>query len=86
MTALVQTRIDSSVKAGAERVLRSMGMSLNDGIRIFLTQVKMEKALPFKPFVVDEPNKDTMNAVNRVNKREGLKKISLKEFDNMLDK
>ena len=56
MTALVQTRIDSSVKAGAERVL------------------------------VDEPNKDTMNAVNRVNKREGLKKISLKEFDNMLDK
>jgi antitoxin component of RelBE/YafQ-DinJ toxin-antitoxin module len=46
----------------------------------------MEKALPFKPFVVDEPNKDTMNAVNRVNKREGLKKISGKEFDNMLDK
>ena len=86
MTALVQTRIDSQVKIGAERVFKSMGMSLNDGIRIFLNQVKMERALPFKPFVVNEPNKDTMSAVNRANKRIGLKKVSLNEFEKMLDK
>ena len=86
MATLVQTRIDSGIKIGAEQVLNAMGMSLDDGIRIFLSQVKMEKALPFRPYVVNEPNEDTMNAVNRVNKRIGLKKMSLKEFENMLDK
>jgi antitoxin component of RelBE/YafQ-DinJ toxin-antitoxin module len=68
MNTLVQTKIESSVKIGAERILNAMGMSLEDGA------------------VVSEPNEDTLNAVRRVNERVGLKKMSLKEFENMLDK
>jgi len=35
--------------------------------------------------IADKPNEDTMNAVNRVNKRIGLKKMSLSGFEKMLD-
>jgi len=69
MTTLVQTRIDNKIKVGAERILKSMGMSLNDGIRI-----------------VKEPNEETMKAVERVNRGEGLRKVSFEEFKQMLRK
>jgi len=36
-------------------------------------------------YFANEPNEDTMNAVNRVNERIGLKKMSLSEFEKMLD-
>jgi len=86
MTALVQTRIDNKTKVGAERILKSMGMSLNDGIRIFLSQVMMEKALPFKPSTVREPNEETLAACKRVDAGIGLKKVSFEEFKQMLRK
>jgi len=86
MTTLVQTKIDKNVKVGAERVLKSMGMSLDEGIRIFLSQVMMEKAMPFKPFVVKEPNEETMKAIERVERREGLREVSFEEFKQMLRK
>jgi len=85
MTTLVQTKVDNKVKVGAERALKSMGMSLEEGIRIFLSQVMMEKALPFQPFVVEEPNEETMRAIERVDRGEGLIRVTLKEFEEMLD-
>lgn len=56
MTTIIQTRIDSQTKSKAEAVLKRMGMSLSDGIRIFIHQVINENALPFKPYAGDEPN------------------------------
>lgn len=85
MTSLVQTRIDNDVKIKAEQVLKAMGMSLNDGIRIFLNQVIMEKAMPFKPVVINEPNEETIAAVKRCDSKEGLRKVSFKEFKKMLE-
>jgi len=86
MTTLVQTKVDNKVKVGAERALKSMGMSLEEGIRIFLSQVMMEKALPFQPYVVEEPNEETRRAIERVDRGEGLKKVSFEEFKQMLRK
>ena len=56
MSVVIQTRIDTTVKNEAEAILKRMGMSLSDGIRIFIHQVITERALPFKPSVGDEPN------------------------------
>jgi len=86
MTTLVQTKIDKNVKVGAERILKSMGMSLNDGIRIFLSQVMVERALPFKPSAVKEPNEETLAACKQVDSGIGLKKVSFEEFKQMLRK
>ena len=45
--ALVQTRIDSGVKAKAAAVLEGLGMTVSDAVRILLTRTANEGALPF---------------------------------------
>ena len=49
MTAnsLVQTRIDTAVKERAAAVLGNMGLTVSDAVRILLTRVANEGALPF---------------------------------------
>lgn len=51
MSSIIQTRIDDQSKAEAEAIFRKMGMSLSDGIRIFICQVLNDRALPFQPRV-----------------------------------
>lgn len=50
--ALVQTRIDADIKERAAAVLDSMGLTVSDAVRILLTRVANEGALPFS-FAVD---------------------------------
>ena len=45
--ALVQTRIDAGVKERATEVLENMGLTVSDAVRILLTRVANEGALPF---------------------------------------
>jgi DNA-damage-inducible protein J len=47
--ALVQTRIDPSVKERASAVLGEMGMTVSDAVRILLTRTANEGVLPFSP-------------------------------------
>ena len=49
MKVVIQTRVDSAVRQEAESILRSMGVSLNDGIRMFLHQIINERGMPFHP-------------------------------------
>lgn len=44
--ALIQTRIDAAVKEQATTVLESMGLTVSDAVRILLTRVAQEGALP----------------------------------------
>ncbi len=45
--ALVQTRIDPVLKARAIAVLDGMGLTVSDAVRILLTRIAKEGALPF---------------------------------------
>ena len=56
---LVQARIDGSVKEEAATVLGAMGLTVSDAVRLLLTKVAREKALPFAPLV---PNAVTIEA------------------------
>lgn len=49
MNAMIQTRIDAESKKQAEEILAKLGMSLNDAVRIFVSQVIMTRGLPFQP-------------------------------------
>lgn len=57
---LVQTRIDGEIKAEAAAVLAAMGLTVSDAVRLMLTRVAREKALPFEPLI---PNETTVAAM-----------------------
>ena len=65
---LVQARIDGAVKEGAAAVLAAMGLTVSDAVRLLLTKVAQEKALPFAPLV---PNAVTIEAMKEA-RRGGL--------------
>lgn len=57
---LVQARIDGAIKEEAAAVLAAMGLTVSDAVRLLLTRVAKEKALPFEPLV---PNATTIRAM-----------------------
>lgn len=56
-SALVQVRIDPALKERAAAVLDNMGLTVSDAVRILLTRVANEGALPFD-FAVDPQTYD----------------------------
>lgn len=58
--AFVRARIDEAVKSEAAEVLASMGMTVSDLMRITLTKVAKEKALPFDMRVPNEMTAKTI--------------------------
>lgn len=64
-TEMVHIRIDKRVKARATRALASMGLSVSDAVRVLLTRVAAEKALPFE---VKVPNAATAAAMREARK------------------
>ncbi len=72
--ALVQTRIDGIVKDEASAVLATMGLTVSDAVRLLLTRVAHDKALPFEPLT---PNAETIAAMREA------RKGKLKSFANV---
>jgi DNA-damage-inducible protein J len=58
----VRARIDSETKAKAASVLEAMGLSVSDAVRLMITRVATDGALPFDPFV---PNTETIEPWKR---------------------
>ena len=58
--ALVQTRIDEKVKRKAAAVLDGIGLTVSDAVRLLLTRVARDKALPFELLT---PNAETVAAM-----------------------
>ena len=71
---LVQARIDGAVKEEAAAVLAAMGLTVSDAVRLLLTRVAREKALPFEPLI---PNPVTIEAMKEA------RKGSLPRFDSV---
>ncbi|HQT82227.1 MAG: type II toxin-antitoxin system RelB/DinJ family antitoxin [Betaproteobacteria bacterium] len=46
-TTMVHVRVDENVKAQANETLASMGLTISDAIRVFLTRIVADKELPF---------------------------------------
>lgn len=53
--AVVRARINARVKAEAEAVLASIGLTVSDAFRLMMTRIAHEKKLPFDPLV---PNRN----------------------------
>ncbi len=72
--SVVRARIDGHIKDEASAVLAAMGLSVSDALRMLLTRVAKEKALPFDPLV---PNSETIAAMREA--RNG----KLRKFDSV---
>jgi addiction module RelB/DinJ family antitoxin len=46
---IIQTRVDDELRQNVEEIFGNMGITVNDGIRLFLYQVRNERGLPFRP-------------------------------------
>jgi DNA-damage-inducible protein J len=71
---LVQARINGVIKEEATAVLAAMGLTVSDAVRLMLTKVARERALPFDPLM---PNETTIAAMKEA--RAG----NLKRFDSI---
>jgi DNA-damage-inducible protein J len=71
---MVHVRVDKRVKARAAKALAAMGLSVSDAVRVLLTRVATEKALPFE---VKAPNASTAAAMRDARKR------GLRSFDSV---
>lgn len=59
-TTMVHVRVDENVKAQAKETLASMGLTVSDAIRVFLTRVVADKELPF---AIKAPNATSRIAI-----------------------
>lgn len=58
--ALVTTRIDASVKEEASIVLKEIGLTVSDAVRLLLTKIAKEHVLPFNILI---PNEKTIKVI-----------------------
>jgi len=76
--SVVRARIDGQIKADAEAVLASMGLTVSDAFRMMMMRIAKEKALPFEPLI---PNDETIEAMKAARRGE-LAKVD--STDNLL--
>lgn len=73
----VRARIDPELKREASAVLAELGLSVSDAIRILLTRVAAEKALPFEMRV---PNAESRAAMRAARDGEVVRHASVAEL------
>lgn len=67
-TSMVHVRIDEKTKAQAAETLAEMGLSVSGAVRVFLTRIAAEKAIPFE---VRSPNAETAKAIRELESGKG---------------
>jgi DNA-damage-inducible protein J len=60
----IQIRTSPEIKAQADLIFKQMGITLSDGLNMFLRQVVMRRGMPFTPEVVDPKTVISTEPVN----------------------
>jgi DNA-damage-inducible protein J len=81
-TETLNTRIEPALKSNAERILKKLGLSNAEAIRLFYTQICLNKGLPFE---VKIPNKITLASMNELDTGKSKKFNSIKALFEDLD-
>ena len=72
-TAIIQARIDPDVKNNAQNILSQLNITMSEAISIFLTQVSLNRGIPFE---IKIPNDLTSETLLKSEKGEELHKVS----------
>ena len=68
-TAVIQARIDPEVKEKAQKVLDTLHISMSEAISVYLTQVALQRAIPFE---IRIPNDVTIAALEEAEEGRNL--------------
>ena len=60
-TAIVHARIEPRTKEKAEGVLRKLGMSPTEAIRLFYSQICLRGGIPFRVLIPNNLTKETLD-------------------------
>jgi DNA-damage-inducible protein J len=74
---MIHVRVDEDLKLRASDTLEKMGLSLSEAVRLLLTRIATEKALPFD---VRVPNSETVAAMRAGDRGEVSKAGSVQEM------
>jgi DNA-damage-inducible protein J len=74
---MIHIRVNEELKLEASDTLEKMGLSLSDAVRLLLTRIAAEKALPFE---VRVPNRKTRAAMRAGDRGEVSKASSVEEM------
>ena len=81
-TSMLHVRIDDETKLQAQQALKAMGLSVSDAVRIFLTRVIAEQAIPFD---VRVPNAQTVAAMNEADELIEKKKARFETVEELFN-
>ena len=72
-TATIQTRVDPEIKRNAQRILSTLNISMSEAISMYLTQITLNKGIPFE---IKIPNKLTAQTLKASENGKELRKVS----------
>lgn len=58
--AVVRARVDEKLKKESEAILRQLGLSPTEAIRMFFTQITLRRGLPFAVSLQTDENEDLL--------------------------
>ena len=59
-TATIQTRVDPKLKQNAQMVLKKLNISMSEAISMFLSQITLNKGIPFEIKIPNEVTSKTL--------------------------
>ena len=82
MAGFVRARIDDELKEDAAAVLATLGLSVSDVIRMLLTRIAKEKALPIE---LVTPNAKTIAAMEEARRLVEARKVRFGSLEELFD-
>lgn len=82
-TVMVHARITQELKNEVEGILKDLGITATEAIRVYFTQIKLKKGLPFP---VEMPNETTIKTFEKTDRGEELNSYgSVEDFFRKMD-
>jgi len=73
---VIQARVPQEIYAQASAVIKATGLSISDVVRVLMTRIARDKAVPLDIF---QPNAETLEAIN--DSRQGrMERTSIEEI------
>jgi len=76
-TETIRARVEPALKSEAEAILKKIGLSSSEAMRLFLYQVVQQRGLPFE---VKIPNAETIAAIEKLEAGKGIRVNSVEEL------
>lgn len=81
----VHIALDRQLKNDSEEILKKMGLSISEAVRVFLREVVREREIPFPVhYSAKVPNDETIKAINQLESGNG-EKTTLKALGELWD-